>query len=87
MFHLQDGRVIDNLDRESDKRRFCEYCSQCQLTLQRKFRRCGRCKVVWYCGQDCQKKGRIFLDMRISLFYNVHNIITISALKLLLFML
>ena len=31
--------------------------SCCRCGLQRpKLRRCSKCKQVWYCGPDCQKK-------------------------------
>ncbi|KAG2067525.1 hypothetical protein BDR04DRAFT_1104946 [Suillus decipiens] len=41
--------------KESQKRMFRVQCTQCQTALEKPLK-CTKCKSVWYCSKECQKK-------------------------------
>ena len=40
--------------KKSGRARVCDYCNKRSET---KLRACGKCKFVFYCGADCQRKA------------------------------
>mmetsp|Transcript_20965 Transcript_20965/g.58981 ORF Transcript_20965/g.58981 Transcript_20965/m.58981 type:complete len:264 (-) Transcript_20965:14-805(-) len=49
-----DGKAggEDEDEDDDDDKDFCDYCGG-----EENLKRCSRCKQIWYCSRDCQKKG------------------------------
>lgn len=43
------------------KTRICQYCGKIGTEIQTEMKRCTRCRTVYYCNADCQKKYIIYL--------------------------
>ena len=50
--NMEAKRVINNC--ESNEVGKCYACGMTEESSDKKFLRCGRCKIYWYCSKECQ---------------------------------
>lgn len=50
----------------------CYKCDSCCVGSKKKFKRCGSCKMVYFCSNECKRKSK-HMDDCVSIFKNLNT--------------